>query len=371
MNKYLKNILLLSMCPLLLSGCNSNKNVSISATIHKDAKFDCVDLDVDENDFTNAGFSFGDSVDIKFSNGLEITDVPYFNGYYVKTGETLVCAYPNNGYVLIGNNNRDFWTPNNFEDGMMVEITLNTSSKYKATYEALSQSYSVNRSDYDSDEEFANFRSISGGNLKENFIYRGASPVDNSRNRASIVNNLLEINGIECILDLADSSEEMEEYFNSDNFDSNYTKTLYEEGKDITLSMSSNFESTSNKESLAEGLRHLMKYGGPCYIHCMEGKDRTGFVCLLLEALASSTYEEMRDDYMTTYKNYYGITEDNSKDKYDAIVSLYFDGFLENLSGFSGDELKTIDYTSYAKAYLNSCKMTEEEINDLVTLICK
>ena len=42
---------------------------------------------------------------------------------------------------------------------------------------------------------------------------------------------------------------------------------------------------------------------GPCYIHCTEGKDRTGFVCLLLEALCGANYGELRDDYMTTYAN--------------------------------------------------------------------
>jgi len=46
---------------------------------------------------------------------------------------------------------------------------------------------------------------------------------------------------------------------------------------------------------------------GPYLVHCLEGKDRTGFVCIVLEALMSATYQEIVDDYMLTYNNYYHI----------------------------------------------------------------
>lgn len=91
------------------------------------------------------------------------------------------------------------------QNGDTAEITLNTAGKYLATFEVLGQSYSINRNNYESDEIFANFRAMSGGNLKENFIFRGASPVDNSRNRAAVANKLLENAGIKCVIDLADS----------------------------------------------------------------------------------------------------------------------------------------------------------------------
>ena len=32
------------------------------------------------DDFNNYGFKFGDSVDVKFSNGYELLDLPYYNG---------------------------------------------------------------------------------------------------------------------------------------------------------------------------------------------------------------------------------------------------------------------------------------------------
>ena len=355
---------------------SSDRNVeTLTATISKDPKFDSAVLSLTEKDFSEAGFALGDSFYVEFSNGYTITDVPYYNGYYVKTGDPVIVAYPKNEYVLIAANNRDFWTPAALEDGDTVEITLTATGKYRATYEALGQSYSMDRKDYESDEAFANFRAMSGGNLKENFLYRGASPVDNSRNRAAVADALVAQAGITCIIDLADSKADMEEYIGSEGFSSEYTKSLYEKGRITLLAMGANYDSDEYKESVAEGMRHLLKYGGPAYIHCMEGKDRTGFVCLLIEALMGADYDEMCADYMTTYENYYGITKAETPERYEAVVSLYFDSFMEYLAVTEDTadtaKLKSADYEKGAKSYLTACGMTDEEIARLVELLSK
>ncbi len=366
MNRGISLVLLLSLI-LTLAACGG-KTEALTASVSKDPKFDSAVLTLTADDFAAAGFSFGDSFDISFSNGESYSDVPYYNGYYVKTGDPVIVAYPKNEYVLIACNNRDLWTPLGLKDGDTVELTLNTAGKYLATYEALGQSYSTERSDYASDEAFANFRAMSGGRLKENFLYRGASPVDNSRGRAAVADALLEAAGIQCILDLADSEEELEGYLADESFASEYTRSLYEQGRDVLLSMSANYDSDDYKASVAQGLRHLLQYGGPAYIHCMEGKDRTGFVCLVLEALAGAGYDELCADYMTTYANYYGITEDGTPERYEAVASLYFDSFIEYLTG-SAEIDRSVDYTEAARAYLTACGMTETEIDELTALI--
>ena len=344
----------------------------ITANIHKHVRFDSAELDLDEDDFANAGFVLGDSVDVAFSNGLTLTDIPYYNGYYVKTGNPVVVAYPGNDYVLIANSNTDFWTPSKLEDGMTATITLNTQGKYLAVQEALGQKYSVERADFASDEIFANFRALKGGSLKDDFLYRGASPVDNSRKRAAYANKLIEEHNIVCIIDLADSDEEMTKHFNKEDFSSDYAKKLYEEGHTAVLSMNASYSKDKYKQSVVKGLRKLLEVGGPAYIHCLEGKDRTGFVCMLIEALAGATYDEMRDDYMITYANYYNITADGTPDRYNAVVDLYFDAFMEYLSGESDDnKLHELSYTDSARQYLVDGGMTEAEIDELLTLITK
>ena len=347
----------------------SNKK-SITAVIKKDAKFDSADLNLSAEDFTNAGFALGDSLDIEFSNGETLTDVPYYNGYYAKTGNPVVVAYPNQDYVLIAKSNADLWTPLKLSDGMTVTLSLNTSAKYIAVQEALGQSYSVDRNDYSSDIEFVNFRALSGGKLKKDFLYRGASPVDNSRKRAAYANALIEKEGIACIIDLADSDKDMTRYFSEDDFSSDYAKKLYEDGKTVVLSMSSSYSKDEYKKSVVKGLKKLLEVGGPAYIHCMEGKDRTGFVCMLIEALAGASYDEMCDDYMTTYKNYYKITKEETPDRYEAVVNLYFDTFMEYLSGEEDpNTLHEISYVDSAKKYLKDGGMTEEEIDKLIAMI--
>ena len=56
----------------------------------------------------------------------------------------------------------------------------------------------------------------------------------------------------------------------------------------------------------------------PYLVHCNEGKDRAGFVSALLECLMGATIDEVVEDYMETYINYYGV--EKGSEKYDAIV---------------------------------------------------
>ena len=181
---------------------------------------------------------------------------------------------------------------------------------------------------------------------------------------------MIEKEGIACIIDLADSDKDMTRYFSEDDFSSDYAKKLYEDGKTVVLSMSSSYSKDEYKKSVVKGLKKLLEVGGSAYIHCMEGKDRTGFVCMLIEALAGASYDEMCEDYMTTYKNYYKITKEETPDRYEAVVNLYFDTFMEYLSGEEDpNTLHEISYVDSAKKYLKDGGMTEEEIDKLIAMI--
>ncbi len=357
---------------LVLASCKvESKNPSLlSASISQDTKFDAAVVDCTIEDFQNLGFELGDSVDVSFSNGYTLTDIPYFDGYYVKNAMPVVVAYPANKDILITYNNVGIWTSANLDSSLKVDITLNGKGKYSVTQQALSQTYSLERDSYESDEEFSNFRALSGGTLKDNFIYRGASPVDNSRKRAAITNSLLEKNSIASIVDLADSKDDMEKYFSEESFSSQYTKELYEDDKIALLSMGSGYTLDVYKKKVVEGIRHMMKTSAPYYIHCMEGKDRTGFVCTLIEALCGASYDEMCSDYMMTYQNYYKINQTATPEKYQAIVSLYFDSFMDCLlSTLTDAEKKKKDYQKGAENYLLEGGMTKDEITAFHDLI--
>ncbi|MBO4832317.1 MAG: tyrosine-protein phosphatase [Oscillospiraceae bacterium] len=341
-------------------------------TVSKDEKFGAAFLSMSQEEFESLGFRLGDAVDIEFQNGYSLSDVPYFNGYYVRNGEPVMVAYPGDPYIRITLNNMGIWDTAGLKEGDTVTITLVEEGKYLAIQEALGQIYSFDRSDYPSDEAFCNFRSFSAGKIKENFMYRGASPVDNSRNRAAYVDDLLEQNGIRFIIDLADSEEDMNGYTASDGFSSEYAESLYENGCMVLLDMGSGYTGQVYKEKVVQGLRAALEHEGPIYIHCMEGKDRTGFVCLLLEALAGASFDEMKKDYMTTYGNYFGVTEDGTPEKYDAIVDLYFVPFMEFLHGTDDlSKLEKANYKNDARDYLKEGGMTNKEINQLRKMITK
>ncbi len=359
----------------VLFACDKTQSPSLSdAKISKDTKFGAAIIDITIEDFNKLGFALGDSCNISFTNGYTLSDVPYFNGYYVKNGEPVIVAYPSNTNVLITLNNVGIWDSAALTEDCTVTITLNASKKYLATQQALGQSYSLLRSEYSSDEEFSNFRALKGGNLKENFIYRGASPVDNSRNRAQYTDGLLEKNAIACVVDLADSESDMGKYLADENFRSEYTKSLYENSNMILLSMGSGYASQTYKESVVTGFMFMLEHkdAASYYVHCMEGKDRTGFVCALIEALAGATYDEMCADYMQTYENYYKISKDKTPEKYNAIVALYFDSFMECLYKTSDvATLKTADYTLAATQYLLDGGMSEQSVTEFKALILK
>ena len=372
----------------LLVGCGNNKpasggelpsssQVSIpvlnEATIEEDAKFHSANLtQVSQQSFEDLGFTLGDSCNVSFSNGVVYDDVPYYNGYYVKNGKPIIVAYPSSSCILVTLNNVGIYEEAKLTSSTKVTITLNEKGKYLATQEALSQSYSLERDKYNSDEEFSNFRSLQGGSLKENFIYRGASPFDNSRNRAEITDSLLKKNGIKAIVDLADGEGDMNAYKADATYSFPYSESLYDSGDVILLGMGSGYTSESYMQSVAKGVRHMLSKSSPYYVHCMEGKDRTGFVCTLIESLAGASYEEMKTDYMKTYENYYKIAAAKDGEKYNAIVSLYFDSFCEALHQESDvSKLKKASYVEDAKSYLTKGGLSEEEISSFQTLITK
>lgn len=363
---------LMVVCLLSLAGCKKGREVQVNATVTQDAKYNAALVSLSQEEFEKAGFCLGDSCDIEFGNGYKMTDVPYYNGYYVKTASPIIVAYPGYANVIITYNNQGIWNEAGLTENESVTVRLKEAKKFSAVQETLGQVYSFSYSDYDSSEQFCNFRPLSGGQLKTNFLYRGATPVDISRGRAPYTDKLLREAGINFVIDLADSEEEMENYLAGETFDSPYTAELYKNGQVILLDMDSSYQSENYRQKVADGMKAVLKTSGPVYIHCMEGKDRTGFVSMLLEALAGASYEEMCCDYMKTYENYYGVSEKETPEKYNAIIELYFDPFAACLHGTENvEELKSADYTQDAVNYLIAGGMTQEEVAQLQKTIMK
>lgn len=224
--------------------------------------------------------------------------------------------------------------------------------------------YSSNRDDFPSDVAFANFRGLSGGAINGNMFYRSSSPVCNVYNRAPYVDAFVEAAGIKCVLNLSDSSKEVNQFMVDSGYCSPYYKSLFESGKVLTLNMDSRYYRNEYAFTLADGLRKMLYMEGPVLIHCIEGKDRTGFVCMLLEGLAGATYQEIIDDYMTTYYNYYpGLLEEDRR-LYECIKYTYMDTMIRYISGSDEDaDLSGLDMRQWSRQYLYNAGLTEEELD--------
>ena len=89
-------------------------------------------------------------------------------------------------------------------------------------------------------------------------------------------------------------------------------------------------------------------------------------MCALLEALTGAGYDEMAEDYMISYDNYYGINLQSDPDRYETILDNNFIPMLQYIAGCDDKaDLSKADLKAGAEAYLLSGGMTEEEIREL------
>ena len=384
----IKSLVLILACRIstFLCGCSSNPQSETAAAVDQRSMptLEIMDLDVIHpsdssgvfldktiNDFNDFGFEFGDSVDIMFSNGYSIEDVPYYNGFYGPAGSVLLVGYPGYHYIKACiNYDGDLWDVANLSEGDTATVSLHEAGKYKLTQESLDLSYTDKREHYESDIVFANYRELSGGKLKTGIAYRAASPVSDARNRSKYVNDLAEENGVKFILDLSDDEDEISQFLKEDhrkNTDVSFFEKLHDSGNIAAINLSPNYRSESFSRKLSKGLVEMSEHEGPYLIHCIEGKDRTGFVCMLLEALCGATYEEVENDYMITYSNYYRIAIEDDPGKYNTVKEFNLDYMIRFIADADDDEdVRQIDLKQAAKTYLTGkCKMTEEQVEML------
>ncbi len=381
-------VLILFILTLSVSACagtpkpDTRPELKDYPTQHE-SEFGGVYIEISIDDFNKLGFTYGDSVDVVFSNGYKLEDIPYYNGYYVDAGDPLLIAYPGYDYIKAAVNYGDdlwetaglkagpggepierqsLWLNADLDEHSTATITLHEQGKYADVQEARDIHYSDERSDFDSDVIFANFRTIRMGAIGENKLYRSASPCDNQHKRAPFVDKLIEEAKIGAILNLSDSDAKIEGYLQQDDFDSPYFHSLYDGGKVFAIALNMNYLSDEFAQKIAQGLTDISATEGPYLVHCTEGKDRTGFVCMLIEALAGASYQEIADDYMLTYDNYYKITKESDPSKYQTILKKNLDAMIRTVVGDDAVDIRTADLSAYAKAYLVKAGMQEEQI---------
>jgi hypothetical protein len=410
--------ILATLC-LLLSAfgvhAESADNEPLSVTLDilnrgADAFYGC-DVNISIKDFIALGFELGDACNVVLENDLyryEFKSVPFYNGYYTKTGDPLLCGYgyaikekrgedyqytrTDYPYLRFCYNNREMWNLLHLTTDMKCTITLVEQGGYEYEQKLVGGlTYSKNFEDYEAkngiskEEVFANFRAVRSEAIKENVLFRSASPFDNANNRAPYVNELAKANGIDYVLNLADSQKKIDQYAQAEVWQElDYSRQLLENDQVCLMAMSAAYEGAAYQSALVRGLNSALEHNATKILfHCTEGKDRTGFVGVVLESLCGATYEEMLYDYMVTYDNYYSLTEASDKTAYDYIVDLKFNDMINYLLTFDssleakGDgtyDLASVtpeNYAAAARNLLSKAGMSEENLKALTDLLKK
>ena len=355
MKKTIALLLCLSLfCCLIPAFCES---VELTGKVAKINKYGHAMLDITIEAMENAGIVLGDVVTVKV-NGFE-GDMPYLNGYYVDRDETLVLASPGHSDISVCFNYGNFSEATGAAVGDPVTITLKEKAGALTLQEINNLVYSDARDDYASDEIFANFRAAIDGKL-----YRSASPIDNQHNRAATSNRLNEAAGVKSVMNMSDTEEEAQALLAVEDFDSPYYKALYEEGNVVALGMSIDFISDAFANGIVKGFTFLSEHETPYLVHCVEGKDRTGYAVMLLEMLAGFDTDAIIADYMTTYVNYYGI--EVGSEKYDMLAEKNIKEMMRTVAGLEkGADLEGIDWQAAGEQYLLSIGMDAEAVSRL------
>ena len=314
------SIVLLSLLALTTS-CSDNDSGDapmLKGKISSYNEFGAAMLDFTEADMTKAGFTLGDVISITIDEERVLV-MPYYDGYYTRNGEYLCVAYPTYPSICFTANNTGLPEELTGLEGHSVVVRMKEKGGKIDVQQAMSMKYSNDRENYPnlSDEEFANARTVSAGNITSGILYRSSSPFSNDINRANYVSEYMEREKVKTVLNLADTEEKMLSY-NMPPF----SRKLWEEGDVILCPLKADPTADDYNNRLINALKELASRPAPYIVHCMEGKDRTGYVCALLEGLCGASYEEIVADYLVTYDNYYNINPVKDADLCNTLVSL-------------------------------------------------
>ena len=372
MKHILKSTIILVLASLLTvtTSCSNDDNsidepmLKGSITSYND--FGAAFLDITEADMTQAGFTLGDVISITVEDTTIV--MPYYDGFYNRNGEYVCVAYPTSPTIRFTANNIGLPPKLLGLEGHSVTIRMQEKGGSLDVQLAMSMTYSNNRNDYTniSDAAFANARAVSAGNIANGVLHRSSSPFCNDNNRAFYVSQYLEDVGVKSVLDLNDTEEDMLGYVDMPP----YSRTLWEGGNVILCPLKTDPTADDYNEQLIAALKVLPSHPAPYVVHCMEGKDRTGYVCALLEGLCGATYDEIVADYLITYDNYYGITPASDSDVCNALVSLRLNTCLMYYAGVDDESLlPAVDYAKAFSNYLLTHGMSPEQLNALIQIL--
>lgn len=206
------------------------------------------------------------------------------------------------------------------------------------------------------------------GRIAPGILYRSSSPIDPKQgDRRIVADKLLKEAGIVTVVNASDCRFR---YSGFDGYgDTNYAALDSEDSAKkgiVALNMGHDYPSDAFLEDMYNGLEFLTERPGPYLIHGTEGVERTGYVCMVLEALLGASKEEILADYLRSYEEYY------RQEPHSASWTAARAQAVSNLLTFTGakDEaaLDALDLSQAARTYLlEQVKLSEAQIDLLIS----
>ena len=380
-----------ALCLSLLFACSSSNDepttkdaVSVEATITERNSFGNFLLDLSPDSLKKKGFDVGDIVTVSGGSLPGSLDMP-ITSFTLAVGSWGMClmSFSNEPTMTLALANASFSDRVGGKVGDRISITMKQKGGYKEQNDKYKLYISYKRSDYDSDEMFANFYPIECSGMKPGLLYRSSSPLMESDNpsRYEYADRLARKAGIRTIFTFAHKEEQWKKALATGSGYGEYCKELYDEGNILFYKSAIDIFVDKEAVKIGEAMRRMLESEPPFLIHCQIGRDRTGIVTMILQTLAGATYEEVESSYMKAFYNWHRI--DASHTYYADIRTLLFERLLYVLSKEGNVDInKMCAMTSFPTEEIfrslpsavvsflhNKCGLSYDEIEQLRKLI--
>lgn len=280
-------------------------------------------------DLKEKNIEIGDCVTLVFSSAYTAENVAFLNGEYMNYGMHILLS-DNDGtnitftYQSMGG----LWEKASLDDFSTVKISLIEKSKFSSLNSAFQKEING---------DIKNHRSLRGGNIKLLNFFRGADISSESKNTTFINYTNMKLG--------------VEQNINLDN------NALNVDFVDI--------KNPNSNKMIIDTLVNISNSLNKIYVYS-KNPETTAYFCAIFEAIAGASYEEIVNDYMQTYDNFYGINKDSAPDEYNAIKTYHIDWFLHKFTKTTDDyDLNKCDFAYDAEMYLRAQGLNDESINKI------
>ena len=324
-----------------------------------DQAFGSVGTDITAQALQEAGIVVGDLVELRMSG--HVLEIPVISELFPQLPQSLP------GIIVWGNAYIGGWYRNIAAEydvalGDEIVICLTQKEGYLDEIAAREVDYVESREQCASDEEYANFREVSCGDIAAGVLFRSSHPADGSV-KSSYAHALMVEAGVQTIINVGASWNEPEQAFGN----SGYYSTRGDEGAVLATNIGLAVTWPHFKTELGRVLRFMIDHAPPYLIHCSLGQDRAGITSAVLAALAGADLQDVIDDYALTFANYYRITPGHLL--YPEVVEQLVSKFREMNYG---DQVTAENLQSVVEVYLASeVGLSKAEIRTLQSKLSK